>query len=334
MNDPLRLPADLIGALRCPACAGPLVQRVATLTCQQCGLDYPVVAGRPILVCEQRSLFRIADVLSGTADVQENARRKLRRLVPDISANWGAAERLATFRRMLLTRSSAPTILVVGSGLEGEGMARLIEDARVRAVTSDVYLGAQVDLVCDGHDLPFADACFDAVVVQAVLEHVVDPARCVAEIHRVLRPAGLVYAETPFMQQVHLGCYDFTRFTELGHRWLFRAFRRLDSGLSGGPAMVLAWSWLYFVLSPFSTAGSRRIARVFALLTAFWLKYLDKVWNRLPGAADGASGFYFVGERTETPLRLDQLLAQYRGLVEPRCGQGSLASAARQPRRT
>ncbi|CAH2407660.1 hypothetical protein MES5069_620012 [Mesorhizobium escarrei] len=32
------------------------------------------------------------------------------------------------------------------------------------------------------------------------------------------------------MQQVHEGAYDFTRFTELGHRWLFRRFETISRG--------------------------------------------------------------------------------------------------------
>ena len=41
--------------------------------------------------------------------------------------------------------------------------------------------------VCDGHDLAFQDQSIDAVIVQALLEHVLDPQRCVAEIHRVFK---------------------------------------------------------------------------------------------------------------------------------------------------
>ena len=67
----------------------------------------------------------------------------------------------------------------------------------------------------------------------------VDPARVVAEIQRVLKPGGLVYAETPFMQQVHEGAYDFTRFTELGHRWLWRRFAPVARGALGGPGLSL-----------------------------------------------------------------------------------------------
>src|SRR5207237_664581 len=34
-------------------------------------------------------------------------------------------------------------------------------------------------------------------------------------------PLVLVLGDTPFMQQVHEGAYDFTRFALSGHRWLF-----------------------------------------------------------------------------------------------------------------
>ncbi|MEZ5361501.1 MAG: class I SAM-dependent methyltransferase [Bryobacterales bacterium] len=66
-------------------------------------------------------------------------------------------------------------------------------------------------MLCDAQRIPFADATFDAVVAQAMLEHVADPVRAVGEIWRVLKP-GLVYSETPFLQQVHAGPYDFTRY--------------------------------------------------------------------------------------------------------------------------
>jgi hypothetical protein len=63
----------------------------------------------------------------------------------------------------------------------------------------------------------------------------------------VLKDGGIVYAETPFMQQVHGSAYDFTRFTWLGHRRLFRKFKEIKSGTCGGPGMALIWSWRYFL---------------------------------------------------------------------------------------
>lgn len=45
--------------------------------------------------------------------------------------------------------------------------------------------------------LPFADRSFDGVLCASVLEYVPDVAHCLAEIHRVLRPGGLLLASIP-----------------------------------------------------------------------------------------------------------------------------------------
>jgi SAM-dependent methyltransferase len=45
--------------------------------------------------------------------------------------------------------------------------------------------------------LPFADNCFDAVLCYDVLEHVQDPERTLAEVYRVLKPAGLFLTVFP-----------------------------------------------------------------------------------------------------------------------------------------
>lgn len=49
----------------------------------------------------------------------------------------------------------------------------------------------------DGTTLPFADDSFDLVMAIEVLEHVADKPRLIAEIRRVLRPAGRVFLTTP-----------------------------------------------------------------------------------------------------------------------------------------
>ena len=54
--------------------------------------------------------------------------------------------------------------------------------------------------------------------------------------------------------------YDFTRFTHLGHRRLFRRFEEIESGAVCGPGMTLAWSYTYFLTS-FTT--SRILSRLF-----------------------------------------------------------------------
>jgi SAM-dependent methyltransferase len=54
-------------------------------------------------------------------------------------------------------------------------------------------LGLEVETAAaDAEELPFADASFDLVFGHAVLHHIPDPARALAEFRRVLRPGGTV----------------------------------------------------------------------------------------------------------------------------------------------
>jgi SAM-dependent methyltransferase len=68
----------------------------------------------------------------------------------------------------------------------------------VALATAHARLGIdtlQLDLNRDR--LPFDDGCFDAVVAGELLEHLVDPASLVAEVHRLLKPAGTFVGSVP-----------------------------------------------------------------------------------------------------------------------------------------
>jgi ubiquinone/menaquinone biosynthesis C-methylase UbiE len=192
-------------------------------------------------------------------------------------------------------------------------MQTFVQNNYLELVETDVSFGERTQLVCDAHDIPFEDKSFDGVIAQAVLEHVADPYRCVQEIHRVLKEKGLVYAETPFMQQVHLGRYDFTRFTHLGHRRLFRKFDELESGIVGGPGTALAWAYQYFWLSFTSVKILRQLLKTFARLTSFYLKYFDYYFDDKAAALDAASGYYFLGRKADFSLSDRELITLYKG---------------------
>jgi len=280
---------------------------------------YPVVSGVPILIAEERSLFRLADF---TAPAVERRRSRAGRLahavaarLPTDSANAGTERLVARLLELLLAAADRPRVLVVGGGTLGVGMAPLLEHPAVDATETDVWIGPRTLVVCDGHDLPFVDASFDAVVCQAVLEHVMDPPRVVAEMHRVLVPGGLLYAEIPFMQQVHEGAYDVTRYTYVGVRRLFRDFDEVAAGAVCGPAMALAWSARYLAVALAGrSALARRLAAHLVPLLTFWLPWLDRRLIDRPGALDAASSIGFLGRRRGSPLSDAEVVAAYRGV--------------------
>ncbi|MBN1148420.1 MAG: class I SAM-dependent methyltransferase [Anaerolineales bacterium] len=282
-----------------------------------CGGCFPIVDGVPILINEESSLFRIDDFVShrqATLAQHPGKPSGLKGLAPSLGKNLKASQNYAQLASLLQAETSHPLALVIGGGILGQGMQALTRQASLELVETDVAFGPRTALVCDAHDIPFQDGSFEAVIAQAVLEHVVDPRRCVDEIQRVLKPGGLVYAEAPFMQQVHLGAYDFTRFTQLGLRRLFRYFEQIDSGATGGPGMALAWSYQYFLLSFTRSRALRPWIKAFARFTAFFLKYFDHYLVEKPGSLDAASGFYFLGRKSALPLPDRELIRLYRGM--------------------
>jgi SAM-dependent methyltransferase len=281
------------------------------------------VNGIPVLINDQRSIFSIADFASpektffGT-EHESKLKKTLRPFIPAFGKNIKARANYRRMRDLLRAQSSSPRVLVLGGSILGQGMGALIDDGSIEMVDSDVSFGPRTRLICDAHDIPFQDGWFDGVIIQAVLGNVLDPFRCVGEIHRVLKKQGLVYAETPFMQQNFSGRFDFTRFTHLGHRRLFRHFEEIDSGAACGPGMALACSYGYFLMSFAPTQTAKSLAMVFARMTSFFLKYVDHYLIDKPGTIDAAAGFYFLGRRSEDVLPDRELIRLYRGAMDVR----------------
>jgi hypothetical protein len=97
-------------------------------------------------------------------------------------------------------------------------------------------------------------------------------------------PGGLVYAETPFMQRVHEGAFDFVRFTDVGHRRLFRMFDEIDRGVAVRPATALLWAARYLARSVLRRTGPAILwLDKSGTLAVFWLKYLDRILVGHPG---------------------------------------------------
>ena len=309
----------------CPRCGARLRSAEGQLICSdpRCSRAFPIVGGIPILINEDRSVFPIADFVSRRATTfdwsRQSARasargllRTLQRGIADLSPSLtlGVNEFTAhdAVREILKVRPGAK-ILVIGCGAQ-----RFSPVGAACFVYSDVSIGPLTQVVFDATDIPYPDETFDAVLSVAVIPYVSDPYRCVAEITRVLCPGGFVYDTSAFMQQVHMGRFDYTRFTYMGHRRLFRDFDAVQRGITGGPAMALCWSISYFVESLSDSPSWRRLARLGCRYSLFWLKYFDRLLVRRRGAYDAASGFFLFGRKREQPLNDREILDSHVGL--------------------
>jgi SAM-dependent methyltransferase len=314
----ITLGQHIIQRLCCPICRSRF-ELTTHFRCMnpECHSFFPLVNGIPILINNSASLFRIEDFVNGGETFSLSIKRKIKQFifgfVPSISLNIKSYKNYSSLSKYLLEKNVNSIVLVIGGYELGQGMDAILSFPSIELVESDVLFGPRTGLICDAHDIPFIDNTFDAVIIQAVLEYVVDPYRCVDEIYRVLKKDGLVYAETPFIQQVHGGKFDFTRFTYLGHRRLFRKFDEISSGITGGPAMALTWSFRYFLLSFVSSKFARMIVHVLTGFTTWWLKYLDYFLINKDAAVDAASGCYFLGRKSGRILSDRELITFYRG---------------------
>jgi SAM-dependent methyltransferase len=307
---PLLPLSEVSAQLVCPACRSCLP--APWRACGTCGREFPVAGGKPVLVDFDCSVLDREELLrrSGASAIKRQIRSEIVEHVLKISQtrNHVAPRQIAMILALARELRRRPRVLIVGGGTIGAGMNALYQDPNVDIVSFDIYATPHVQLIADAHRIPFKDRSFDAVVIQAVLEHVVRPAEVVSELCRVLCPDGLVYAETPFMQQVHEGPYDFTRFTESGHRYLFRDFVEVSSGVVAGPATQLVWSIDYFCRGLLRSNAAGRVAR----LGFSWLGWLDRF---MPAefAVDGASCFFFSGRLAGVPIETKELIRRYKG---------------------
>jgi SAM-dependent methyltransferase len=248
------------------------------------------------------------------AKLEKNKRAFCKGSIFSPSINLNYQDNLKAFARVIASYKPA-YILVIGSGQQKESLEKIFADIKqFTFIYCDIDSNAEVDLFCDAHELPFVERVFHGVIITAVLEHVLYPERVVNEIHRVLVDGGAIYSEIPFMQQVHEGAYDFTRYTLSGHRLLMNQFQELSSGLVAGPGTALVWAIENFALCFAWNNASRLFIKASVRLQFFWLKYFDYLFKRNLQAIDSASCTYFLGQKNSSTKTSDKkIIEKYTG---------------------
>mgnify|MGYP001241368392 CR=1 FL=1 len=293
----------------CPSCKNSFMKsmdrNVFKCINDQCKLynySFPSVNNKPILIPfgESECIFEKSKISSfyNLGSKKRNSSSKIRDIKNTLKKIiMGVNNKsIENFKYLEKKINNKTKILIIGGGIIGNGSIDFYEKFKkeeIKLQAIDIYDSENITAIADAHYLPFSDESFDLVIIQAVLEHVLNPKKVVKEIFRVTNNNGIIYAETPFMQSVHEGPFDFSRFTHSGHRYLFKDFIEINSGYING-----AFSSILFITSH-SLAGLFRSKLIGLLIRIFFSrisKSLDvligKKWNN-----DVACGCYFIGKK-------------------------------------
>ncbi len=91
-------------------------------------------------------------------------------------------------------------------------------------IGADMREGRGVDRILDLHAIDLADASVGTVISCDTFEHVEYPRRAIQEIHRILKPDGVVLLTSVMNFPIHAYPNDYWRFTPEGFRSLLNIF--------------------------------------------------------------------------------------------------------------
>jgi len=298
-----------INRLRCPQCHHQLRQDSARLECLGCAAEYPIVNEIPILMNEssqadssswlsteegKKMVAEYAQVNNGASQEKPSLLERLIGVLrpPEVMLDYRKQARHHPRDQIWCANGRSNLVLNVGGGPQRESDSP-------DEITLNLQPFYNVDLVGDAHNLPAQDNCFDAVLSMAVLEHVNNPQRVVAEMIRVLKPGGQLYSEVPFIFFYHGYPSDYTRFTRDGMKQLFSDLEEVEVGMTHGPvsATLQCGNTLLQILVPTRLRIVRKLINGAYRWLFFVFKYLDLLLKNREDAHLLAGGFYVVGRK-------------------------------------
>ncbi len=192
---------DLKDLLACPQCASDRVEIGAEhVRCRKCGASYERILGTPMFLVPGVPAISRLDEPHFTHPYGEDAQDMIRRYASGVILDYGAGHTHPDHLH--------PNVLL-----------------------HEVVQYNTIDVVSFTPRLPYRDNSFDAIISQAVFEHVPRPWEVTAELHRVLKPGGEIHIDTAFMQPYHSDPFHFFNMTIPGLREIFRPFREVRTGV-------------------------------------------------------------------------------------------------------
>jgi SAM-dependent methyltransferase len=191
---------SLLSLVVCPHCFGELDETVSELRCKVCGASSQKRRGVPIF-----------------AAAGEVVQSKLLETNPT-NPNHISHDRII---------ESAARGVVLDYGAGNPRLA----DHHPNVVLHEFVHYTHTDVVALTRVLPYRTNTFDAIISKAVFEHIPRPWEAAVELHRVLKPGGVIHIDTAFMQPLHGDPYHYFNMTLEAVREIFKHFRHVRSGI-------------------------------------------------------------------------------------------------------
>lgn len=152
------------------------------------------------------------------------------------------------------------------------------------------------DILADVTNVPLSDACADCIICTEVLEHLPNPAACVNETYRLLKPGGVLIISVPFLYPVHADPHDYCRLTDEAIRRLCHSFNSVQVLRMGG---YLGTVGMFMELGAAAITGWRPLRgalKRLAVGSARILYALDVrgTWVQHPLLAGFTNGYFVV----------------------------------------
>lgn len=292
------LKQKLYSKIKCPECnsESDLKYKASeNIICNKCRTKFPVVKSVPILFSKQSKKNLGVQLNSDSREqmIKEYSTGKsfLKNLkkfikVPDLFYNL--VDRMRLHRTFTYDENPEKIVLNIGGGPTRE-------DKNVLNLNIDLF--NNVEIVADAHNLPFNSDSMDSVMIAAVLEHVQNPDRVVEETYRVLKKGGFIYAETPFLQHFHGYPNHFQNYTLIGHDYLFRKFKKIESGPTTGSFSTIAILILNLFEDLIENKYIRKVVLFIVASILYPFKFLDYFVKNNKNVYKLTNGVYFLGQK-------------------------------------
>jgi SAM-dependent methyltransferase len=161
------------------------------------------------------------------------------RLFPPLTnPNWLVLRERRKIFDQWLAQLSSNHLDVLDVGGRIQPYRSLIANRLRRYVAVDLRSTPLVSIVARAEQLPLRDSQFDLVICTQMLEYIADPSVVIDEIHRVLRPGGILLVSVPSACPMDSE-QEYWRFLPQGLRRLLAGFTSVEIVAEGGSVVGL-----------------------------------------------------------------------------------------------